>query len=407
MPDLFPGNLSISDFTYILPDERIARYPLPRRDASKLLVWRKGTICETKYAQIADWLPTHSLLVFNNSKVIAARLLFGKPSGGTIEIFCLEPADTGSGIDQAMRKTMKAEWKCLIGGASKWKRGMVLEKKAGEIILKARFVEKQTDSFVVEFSWMPSGLHFAEVLHHLGSIPLPPYLKRDADAADAERYQTIYAASEGSVAAPTAGLHFTPQIFDSLLEKKIDTEYTTLHVGAGTFMPVKSDRLADHTMHEEFIEVRADTLERLLRKSSGPVIAVGTTSLRTMESLYWLGMKVAENKGISSSALNVDQWDPYQMDSGMDTMEALHFLLEWIRQQPEQKLITKTRLFILPGYKFKIINGLISNFHQPQSTLLLLVAALVGEEWKKIYQYALENDFRFLSYGDGCLFLPD
>ena len=402
-----PRNLRIADYDYPLPENRIADHPLAERDASRLLVYRGGGIHETTYRRIADEIPEGATLFFNDTRVLDARLLFTKESGGTIEIFTLDPAGHYPDMETALNERGSVEWNCLVGGASKWKRGMVLEKKAGEIILKARFVEKQTDSFVVEFSWMPLGLHFAEVLHHLGSIPLPPYLKRDADAADAERYQTIYAASEGSVAAPTAGLHFTPQIFDSLLEKKIDTEYTTLHVGAGTFMPVKSDRLADHTMHEEFIEVRADTLERLLRKSSGPVIAVGTTSLRTMESLYWLGMKVAENKGISSSALNVDQWDPYQMDSGMDTMEALHFLLEWIRQQPEQKLITKTRLFILPGYQFKIINGLISNFHQPQSTLLLLVAALVGEEWKKIYQYALENDFRFLSYGDGCLFLPD
>ena len=406
MPDLFPGNLSISEFQYDLPDDRIARYPLAQRDASKLLVWQAGTIRETYYKEIADWLPTGSLLVFNNSKVIAARLLFSKSSGGVIEIFCLEPADTVSDIHRAMMEKEKIKWKCLIGGASKWKSGTVLEKKNGSVILQARFIEKSTDSFVIEFSWTPPQLHFAEVINALGSVPLPPYLKREVEAADVERYQTIYAKEEGSVAAPTAGLHFTPEIFNSLRQKQIDTEYITLHVGAGTFMPVKSEKLADHIMHEEFIEVRADTLNRLMAKLTEPVIAVGTTSLRTVESLYWLGLKVAENKKILPSELSVDQRDPYRMAPMLSTKEALQSLLEWIQQQPDQKLITKTQLFILPGYSFKIIRGLISNFHQPQSTLLLLVAALIGDEWKMIYQYALKNEYRFLSYGDGCLLLP-
>jgi len=406
MPDLPSANLSISEFQYDLPEDRIARYPLAKRDASKLLVWRGGIIGESHYADIADWLPAPSLLVFNNSKVIAARLLFQKPSGGIIEIFCLEPGDAPSGIHNAMMAKGKIKWKCLIGGASKWKKGTLLEKKAGSLVLQARFLGKETDSFIIEFSWTPAQLPFAEILHETGLIPLPPYLKRNAEAADTERYQTIFAAEEGSVAAPTAGLHFTPEIFGSLKQKKIDTEYITLHVGAGTFLPVKSERLAGHVMHEEFIEVRTDTLQRLIDKLTEPIIAVGTTSLRTVESLYWLGMKVAGNKSIRPSALVVDQWDPYRTDSGLPAKEALQYLLEWIRRQPGQKLITKTGLFILPGYSFKIIGGLISNFHQPQSTLLLLVAALIGEEWRKLYQFALENDYRFLSYGDGCLFLP-
>jgi S-adenosylmethionine:tRNA ribosyltransferase-isomerase len=272
--------------------------------------------------------------------------------------------------------------------------------------LQARFLEKETDSFLVEFSWTPTQLPFAAILHELGSIPLPPYLKRNAEAADAERYQTIFAAEEGSVAAPTAALHFTPEIFNSLTQKGIDTEYITLHVGAGTFMPVKSERLTGHIMHEEFIEVRAGTVQKLIDTLTSPIIAVGTTSLRTVESLYWLGLKVAGNKTIGPAALRVDQWDPYRMDARLSTKEALQFLLDWVRQQPDQKLLTKTGLFILPGYSFKIIGGLISNFHQPQSTLLLLVAALIGDEWKKLYRFALENDYRFLSYGDGCLLLP-
>jgi S-adenosylmethionine:tRNA ribosyltransferase-isomerase len=406
MPDLFSGNLSISEFQYDLPQNRIARYPLEKRGASKLLVWRGGMTGESHYSDIADWLPAPSLLVFNNSKVIAARLLFQKPSGGIIEIFCLEPGDAISGIPRAMMAKEKIQWKCLIGGASKWKKGMLLEKKTGSIVLQARFLEKETDSFLVEFSWTPTQLPFAAILHELGSIPLPPYLKRNAETADAERYQTIFAAEEGSVAAPTAALHFTPEIFNSLVQKKIDTEYITLHVGAGTFMPVKSERLTGHIMHEEFIEVRADTVQRLIDKLTSPIIAVGTTSLRTVESLYWLGLKVAENKAIRPVALRVDQWDPYRMDARLSTKEALQFLLEWVQQQPDQKLLTKTGLFILPGYSFKIIGGLISNFHQPQSTLLLLVAALIGDEWKNLYRFALENDYRFLSYGDGCLLLP-
>jgi S-adenosylmethionine:tRNA ribosyltransferase-isomerase len=406
MPDLFSGNLSISEFQYDLPQNRIARYPLEKRGASKLLVWRGGMTGESHYADIADWLPAPSLLVFNNSKVIAARLLFQKPSGGIIEIFCLEPGDAISGIPKAMMAKEKIQWKCLIGGASKWKKGMLLEKKTGSIVLQARFLEKETDSFLVEFSWTPTQLPFAAILHELGSIPLPPYLKRNAEAADAERYQTIFAAEEGSVAAPTAALHFTPEIFNSLTQKGIDTEYITLHVGAGTFMPVKSERLTGHIMHEEFIEVRAGTVQKLIDTLTSPIIAVGTTSLRTVESLYWLGLKVAGNKTIGPAALRVDQWDPYRMDARLSTKEALQFLLDWVRQQPDQKLLTKTGLFILPGYSFKIIGGLISNFHQPQSTLLLLVAALIGDEWKNLYRFALENDYRFLSYGDGCLLLP-
>ena len=406
MANIFPGNLSVSEFHYHLPEEKIARYPLPQRDASKLLVWQEGSIRETQYANIAAYLPARSMLVFNKSKVIAARLLFSKPSGGIIEIFCLEPATSDTGIQSAMMEREKGHWKCLIGGASRWKKGMVLEKENEQVTLQARLIEKKSAYFIVEFSWSSPQLSFAEVLHYLGSIPLPPYLKRDAEASDAERYQTIYAAEEGSVAAPTAGLHFTPQIFDSLQQRHIGQLYLTLHVGAGTFMPVKSERLADHIMHEEVIEVHADMLQRLMDKLSDPIIAVGTTSLRTLESLYWLGLKLAENKNRDAPGLTLSQWDPYRMDDSLSALEALHFLMEWICQQPDNKLITRTQLFIAPGYRFKIIRGLISNFHQPQSTLLLLVAALIGDDWKKVYNFALENDYRFLSYGDGCLFLP-
>jgi S-adenosylmethionine:tRNA ribosyltransferase-isomerase len=407
MPEIFPEDLRLSEFRYDLPDEKIARYPLPRRDESKLLVWQSGSIRETRYVNLADYLPPRSTLIFNNSKVIAARLLFPKSSGAVIEIFCLEPADSSAGVHAAMLAKEKGKWKCLIGGASKWKRGLALGKKIAESSLQARFIEKKTGYFVVEFSWSPPELSFAEILHQLGSIPLPPYLKRDAEASDTERYQTIYAAEEGSVAAPTAGLHFTPRIFHSLQQKHIAQLYLTLHVGAGTFMPVKSEWLRDHVMHEEFIEVQANALQSLLDRLADPVIAVGTTSLRIVESLYWLGLKVAANKQITAYALSIDQWDPYRLDSLLTPKESLQFLMEWIRKQPGKRLITRTQLFIVPGYRFKIIRGLITNFHQPQSTLILLVAAFIGKEWKKVYNFALENNYRFLSYGDGCLLLPD
>jgi S-adenosylmethionine:tRNA ribosyltransferase-isomerase len=406
LPERFPANLSIRDFQYTLPEEKIARYPLAERDESKLLVWQSGRIRETQYLHIADFLPANSLLLFNDSKVMAARLIFSKPTGGEIEIFCLEPVHSATGIHQAMMQTEKGEWKCLIGGASKWKSGTVLEKKTDQLTLRAKFAEKKTDYFVVEFSWSPAVLAFAEVLHALGSIPLPPYLKRKADATDKERYQTIYAAEEGSVAAPTAGLHFTDRIFQSLKQKNIQSLFITLHVGAGTFMPVKSTLIADHRMHSEFMEISADTVEAIAGKLPDPVLAVGTTSLRTAESLYWLGLKVAANKNIPPAELSLSQWDPYRMEDVLTAKESLGALAAWIRRIPEKRFITSTQLFIVPGYRFKIIRGLISNFHQPQSTLLLLVAALTGKAWKKIYQFALDNDYRFLSYGDGCLFLP-
>lgn len=403
----FPGDLLISEFNYDLPEEKIARYPLADRDASKLLVFHQDEIRETRFSGIAELLPSQSLMIFNNSKVIGARLIFNKRTGGQIEIFCLEPVDPHADMHMAMHAKEKIRWKCLIGGASKWKRGTTLGKKTAVLDLQATFIEKKTDYFIIEFSWSPPSINFSEVLHMLGSTPLPPYLKRPAEALDAERYQTIYAREEGSVAAPTAGLHFTPRVFDSLARRNISRLYITLHVGAGTFLPVKSDRLRDHLMHEEFIEVNLDTVQILLEKLSGYITAVGTTTLRTVESLYWLGIKTTQNKYIAASELSITQWDPYQTDPGISVKDSLRSLQEWISRQPDKKLITRTQLFIVPGYQFKIIRGLITNFHQPQSTLLLLVGALIGKDWKKVYQFALENDYRFLSYGDGCMFLTD
>jgi S-adenosylmethionine:tRNA ribosyltransferase-isomerase len=402
----FPTELSISDFGYDLPDEKIARYPLEHRDLSKLLVWKAGQIAEGYYSGLAGFLPADSLLVLNNSRVVEARILFQKKSGGQIEIFCLEPQVSYQSIANAMMQTGRVLWACLIGGASKWKHGQVLRKEIGETRLEARFIEKRTDDFMVEFSWTPAGLHFAEILHQLGSIPLPPYLKREAEISDTERYQTVYARESGSVAAPTAGLHFNEKLFRSLDDKGIQSLYCTLHVGAGTFMPVKSEKISEHHMHEEFIEVTAAFLETLISKIQKPVIAVGTTSLRTLETLYWLGLQVSFHNNISPEELYLAQWDPYRLSADMPSREALQYLLEWVRLQPGKKLITKTQLFIVPGYQFRMVRGLITNFHQPHSTLLLLVAALVGPAWKSVYTWALEHNYRFLSYGDGCLFLP-
>ncbi|MBL0131961.1 MAG: S-adenosylmethionine:tRNA ribosyltransferase-isomerase [Chitinophagaceae bacterium] len=416
-----PGTISIQDYFYSLPEERIAKYPLAERDASKLLIYKEGEIREDVYKNISYHIPTNSLLIFNNTKVVAARLLFQKPTGGVIEIFCLEPHEQYPDITTAMLQTClpagreeKVLWKCLVGGASKWKAGQVLEKKISradpEIILKARTIEKRNDCFIIELSWEPEFLSFAEILQQAGAIPLPPYIKRSVEELDTERYQTVYAHIDGSVAAPTAGLHFTNDILEKLKEKKIQTDFVTLHVGAGTFKPVKSETMQDHEMHAEFIDVSATTIKNILDNLDNPIIAVGTTSLRTMESLYWLGRKpelrsgIMNGTGVPFSDLRVSQWEAYALMKEKVTAKfALKALLEWMDKNKLERLVTKTQILIAPGYTFKIVKGLITNFHQPQSTLLLLVAALIGSDWRNVYDYALQNDFRFLSYGDGSL----
>ena len=399
---MHPKYLSIKDFTYYLPEEKIAFHPLAERDSSKLLIYKNGSISESTYKNIADFIPENSLLIFNNTKVVEARLLFQKPSGGVIEIFCLEPHEQYADTTVAMLQKRKVLWKCLIGGASKWKHGQVLEKKINEVILQCRFVEKRTDDFIVELSWN-NDLSFAEVLHQTGAIPLPPYIKRKVESEDSERYQTVYAKYDGSVAAPTAGLHFTPAVFENLKEKNIQPEFVTLHVGAGTFKPVKAEIMENHEMHAEFIEVIKETIVHLINNLDKIIIAVGTTSLRTIESLYWLGVLSLESR-VHSSEFGVTQWTPYENKrEDINSKDSLISLLNWMERNNLDKLITKTQIIIAPGYKPKIVKGLITNFHQPQSTLLLLVAALIGEDWKKVYNYALQNNFRFLSYGDGSL----
>ena len=405
---MHPKNLSIADFTYHLPADRIAAYPLPERDTSKLLILQNGRLQEDIYRNIDQYLPARSLLIFNDTKVVPARIFFQKQTGAQIELFCLEPHPQYTDIQTAMAQKGGVSWLCLIGGASKWKSGQVLEKKIRyaekDMLLTANYSGKEKDCFDIEFAWTAPELSFAEVLQAAGVIPLPPYIKRNAEALDTERYQTIYADTEGSVAAPTAGLHFTETIFEKLNAAGIHRDFVTLHVGAGTFKPVKSDTMSDHEMHTEFIDVTASAIQNILSNLSNTVTAVGTTSLRTIESLYWLGLKLVVNPHVNPEDLTVGQWYPYETDHrDVSAATALEALLEKMREKNMQRLLTRTSLLIAPGYPFKIANALVTNFHQPCSTLLLLVAAFAGKAWRSLYDYALENNFRFLSYGDGSL----
>ncbi len=402
-----PKNISIKDYTYSLPDERIAVHPATERDAAKLLIYSNGSIKEDIYKNIARYLAEGSLLIFNNTKVIKARIRFQKQTGGVIEIFCLEPYEAINEYSTVMNKKGSVRWKCMIGGASKWKDGMLIKRwgpQVGGLALSAKLIEKLTDAYVVEFSWEPADLSFAEVIGHAGDIPLPPYIKRNTEVSDSERYQTIYAKDEGSVAAPTAGLHFTNEIFEDLSKKNIQIDFVTLHVGAGTFKPVKATTMQEHEMHAEWIDVSVETIEQLYSNIGNPVIAVGTTSLRTLESLYWMGFKILLQPSLKQ--VHLGQWEVYEeplINNDITAKAALGELLNWMKRNDLPRLFTQTQILIAPGYTFKIVNALVTNFHQPQSTLLLLVAAAIGNDWEKIYAHALQNDFRFLSYGDGSL----
>ncbi|HSC53456.1 MAG TPA: S-adenosylmethionine:tRNA ribosyltransferase-isomerase [Phnomibacter sp.] len=407
---MHPRQISIADYTYELPDEKIARYPLEQRDASKLLVYQQGEISTRAFRDVAEFLPQPSLLVFNNSKVVAARLLFEKASGGLIEVFALEPHEQYPDITTAMLCQQTVDYKCLVGGASKWKAGLVLQKNLetadGIISISASMLERRSDCFVIRFEWQPASLSFAQVLTVFGQIPIPPYLQRQPEQSDIERYQTLYALNDGSVAAPTAGLHFSPAVFESLAAKQIQKTYVTLHVGAGTFKPVKAAQMQEHEMHAEFLEVDIECIDRLLEFEQ--IIPVGTTSMRTIESLYWMGVKASLDPDISAEDLQIHQWTVYDelLHHCISKADALKALRNWILNKGNGQLMVKTQIMIAPGYPFKICRGLVTNFHQPNSTLLLLVAAFVGSDWRKIYQYALASDFRFLSYGDSCLLLP-
>ena len=417
--------MKMADFDYDLPDERIAYTPAGNRSDSKLLVWDQAIIAEAQYKDIADFIPTSHSLFFNNSKVIAARILFDKPMGlvdsdskpemhataknrqNKIEIFCLEPTAGFTPVMLAMQATNKVTWKCLVGGAKKWKTEFlqkVLFYDHIKIILSAKKIAQEEGYFVIEFSWDHPNIVFSEIIALVGQIPLPPYIQREANETDKDRYQTTYATTEGSVAAPTAGLHFDEHVFKALAAKGIDKKFITLHVGAGTFMPVKVDDFQDHLMHAEFIDVDLQTIEYLATTSNN-VIAVGTTSLRTLESLYWLAIKIKQTPEIDVNEINLLQWDAYTLeDKQTSIIEAMQFLKDWMNQKKLTTLFATTQLMVKPGYQFKICKGLITNFHQPKSTLLLIIAAIAGDEWKTVYQHAIANEYRFLSYGDGCLF---
>jgi S-adenosylmethionine:tRNA ribosyltransferase-isomerase len=443
--------LAIEDFDYVLPDAQIAYTPAPNRAESKLLVWDQTIIGESNYANIAGFLPANSTLLFNDSKVIAARILFEKNTTlnnnspnhtanitsqqtstineantikqNTIEIFCLEPTENYTPVLLAMQATGKCEWNCLVGGAKKWKE-VALHKQViinnETVLFTAKKIKQIDGKFIIEFNWDHPLITFSEILTAIGNIPLPPYIQRKANEEDKDRYQTTYAVAEGSVAAPTAGLHFSKEVFNSLDAKNIKQKYLTLHVGAGTFMPVKAATIDEHTMHAEFVEVGKDLIEYLfehanemkaaLTNNNNPVIAVGTTSLRTIESLYWLGVKAHRYEFVNKQVLpahemNLAQWEAYELNEYSLPMEdAMAALLIWLKHNQTTTLIAKTQLIVTPGYQFKICAGLITNFHQPKSTLLLIIAAITGDQWKLVYAHALKNAYRFLSYGDGSLF---
>ncbi len=391
--------INISDYNYPLPDDRIARFPLEKRDQSKLLLFKDGSISQSSFSKIASHIPEGSMLVFNDTRVIKARLVFFKPEGARIEIFCLQP-------EGAYGQTHLATWQCFIGNAKRWKSGklqMQIESPEGTITLIAKRGIVLGDAHLVHFEWDAAEIPFEQVLEFAGKVPLPPYLNREPVESDAERYQTIYARFNGSVAAPTAGLHFTPAILESLEATRCRFDYLTLHVGAGTFKPVSATDAREHLMHEEEIIVEKSFLLKLLQNLHGHVVPVGTTSVRTLESLYWLGVQLINGEEPEGNFF-IHQWEPYESEVKIPASEALQAIIDYLSRKGLEFIHGFTGIIIVPGYRFRICNVLITNFHQPKSTLLLLVAAFIGESWKKAYQFALENDFRFLSYGDSCLF---
>lgn len=404
-----PRQLNINQYTYRLPDERIAKFPLAKRDESKLLVYKEGKIAESVFKHIAEALPVNSLIVFNNTRVIHARILFNRPTGAKIEVFCIEPAEQAD-YQQTFAGKGPCVWKCLVGNARRWKETRLtktIQTPSGNITLEATQKGRTGELFAVEFSWN-TGHSFAEVLHYAGVLPLPPYLNRDSEVTDEERYQTIYATHQGSVAAPTAGLHFTDEVLESLTPKNIQTTEVTLHVGAGTFKPVKTETLSEHEMHEETLYITLATLKQVHACLVGkqPLVAVGTTSTRTLESLYWHGVLLLN--GQSSSTIHIAQWTPYETEHAGITAEAsVKAIIDHLEAKGETVLTGATRIIIAPGYAFKMVDILVTNFHQPENTLILLIAAFVGESWRKIYDYALQHDFRFLSYGDSSVLFRD
>ena len=399
--------IRIEDYDYPLPDERIAKFPLAKRDESKLLLYKDGQVSESVFKHIANYLPKGSLLVYNNTRVIQARLLFQKATGARIEVFCLEPAEPH---DYALifQQTERCSWICLVGNLKKWKEGILTKKvtvQGEEVTLSAEKKESHGDSHRIEFTWDNPKYTFADLLDAAGVLPIPPYLHRETEKSDLVTYQTVYSKIKGSVAAPTAGLHFTPEVLADVDAHGIGREEVTLHVGAGTFKPVKSETIEGHEMHAEFISVRRSSIERI-QKNLGKIIAVGTTSVRTLESLYYIGVKLASHPDATSEELVVNQWMPYEeANNQIPVADALQLILDYLDRHQADKLVTATQIIIAPGYEFKVVRGIITNFHQPKSTLLLLISAFVKGNWRTIYDYALSHDFRFLSYGDSSLLL--
>ena len=395
--------LSISDYNYPLPDERIAKYPLPQRDHSKLLIYKDGAVSEDRFFRVGDYIPAHSLLVYNNTRVIQARLVFHKPSGARIEIFCLEPL-VPHDYQLSLSSTEGCTWKCMIGNAKKFRDAFIdlpLQVAGNTVLLRAAKGEQTGNTFAVTFSW-DGDMSFAEILDAAGELPIPPYLNRPTEESDKTTYQTVYSRIKGSVAAPTAGLHFTDAVLADLRQRGIKTTELTLHVGAGTFQPVKTEDANLHTMHTEIIAVPRQAIADILA-NLGHVVAVGTTSMRTLESLYFLGCMLHEG----DTSMHVPQFMPYEQEWTLPTKDALLTLINYLDDTRQDTLHAETQIMIKPGYRFRVVEQLITNFHQPKSTLLLLVSAFVGEDWKKIYDYALSHDFRFLSYGDSSILFPN
>ena len=402
-------HIQIKDFNYNLPDERIAKFPLAKRDNSKLLLYRHGEVAEDVFHNIAQYLPKGALMVFNNTKVIQARLHFRKETGALIEVFLLEPYMPAD-YEQMFQTTGHCSWLCMIGNLKKWKEGTLkrtFDVKGKEVTLVAERKEDVHKSYRVDFSWDASDVSWAELLDAVGELPIPPYLNRETQESDKTTYQTVYSKIKGSVAAPTAGLHFTPEVLADIDRHGIDREELTLHVGAGTFKPVKSEEIQDHEMHTEYICVHRQTLEKLIRHEA-KAIAVGTTSVRTLESLYYIGVKLEKTLDLSEEELHVCQWEPYEnvVAKPITPIKAIENILAYLDKHGLHALHASTQIIIAPGYEYNIVKMLVTNFHQPQSTLLLLVSAFVHGDWRKIYDYALAHDFRFLSYGDSSLLIP-
>ena len=400
-------HIKISDYNYPLPDERIAKFPLPVRDQSKLLVYRHGEVSETRFTSLPDYLEAGELMIFNNTKVIQARLHFRKETGALIEIFCLEPIQPNDYVLN-FQQTSHAAWLCMVGNLKKWKEGSLhkeMNVKGHTITLTATRGECRSTSHWVDFTWDNPEITFADILEVFGELPIPPYLNRETQESDKETYQTVYSKIKGSVAAPTAGLHFTERVLQALRDKGVDLEEVTLHVGAGTFKPVKSEEIEGHEMHTEYISVNRQTIEKLIAHG-GKAIAVGTTSVRTLESLYYIGVTIASHPDAGQEELHVRQWQPYETHPTMTTVESLQQILDYMKRHELEALHTSTQIIIAPGYTYHIVQKMVTNFHQPQSTLLLLVSAFVKGDWRTIYDYALAHDFRFLSYGDSSLLIP-